>query len=201
MRIPPAKSVNFPLRRPKSVCRVQRGWHKGATSGNTLKAMRYLGVDYGTKRVGLAVTDELEWGAYPLRTLVRSRSLNHDLGEIARIAAKEAVEAIVVGLPVNADGTHGPSAQAAQAFARALGKHTSLPIALHDEFLSSWEAEEALIAQKVSPQKRRAVLDQMAAVQILESFLRTKKEAAAKELPAAMPNPGDSDAPSGGAVG
>jgi putative holliday junction resolvase len=148
--------------------------------------MRYLGVDYGTKRIGLAVTDELEWGASPLRTLVRSRSLNHDLGEIARLAAKEDVKGIVVGLPVNADGTHGPSAVAAQALAKSLGKHTPLPIVMHDEFLSSWEAEEQLIAQDVSRKKRREVIDQMAAVQILESFLRAKKEQASR---AATPPP------------
>lgn len=141
--------------------------------------MRYLGVDYGTKRIGLAITDELEWDAYPLRTVTRSRSLNHDLGEIARLAAKEDVKGIVVGLPVNADGSHGPSALAAQALAKSLGKHTSIPIVMHDEFLSTWEAEEELIAQDVSRKKRREVIDQMAAVQILKSFLRAKQEKAA----------------------
>jgi putative Holliday junction resolvase len=70
--------------------------------------MRYLAVDYGTKRVGLAVCDELEFGRIPLATVTRSRSLNHDLAEIARYAKKEEAEGIVVGLPLNADGSHGP---------------------------------------------------------------------------------------------
>ncbi|GAB4460899.1 MAG: Holliday junction resolvase RuvX [Armatimonadaceae bacterium] len=142
--------------------------------------MRYLAVDYGTRRIGLAVCDELEWGAFPLKTLTRSRSLRHDLGEIARLAAKEEAGGIVVGLPVNADGSHGPSAEAAAQFARSLGKHTDLPIHLHDEFLTTAEAEAELIAADVSRKRRREVIDQMAAVHILESFLRARKEKEAK---------------------
>ena len=138
--------------------------------------MRYLAVDYGTKRVGLAVCDELEFGVYPLATITRSRSLRHDLEEIARRAAKEEIQAIVCGLPVNEDGSHGPSAQAAARFAHSLSRHTPLPIALHDEFLTTFEAEEEMIAADVSRRKRRSVIDQMAAVHILESFLRAKNE-------------------------
>lgn len=138
--------------------------------------MRYLAVDYGTKRIGLAVTDELEFGAYPLRTLVRSRSLRHDLAEIARLAAKEEVKELIVGLPLNADGSRGPAAENAAQFARALQKHTPLPIRLHDEFLTTWEAEQELIEADVSRRRRREVIDQMAAVHLLEAFLRAKKE-------------------------
>lgn len=138
--------------------------------------MRYLAVDYGTKRIGLAVCDELEFGVYPLATIIRSRSLRHDLEEIARRAVKEEIGGIVCGLPVNADGSHGPSAQAAARFAQSLARHTPLPITPHDEFLTTFEAEEELIAADVSRRKRRAVIDQMAAVHILESFLRAKTE-------------------------
>jgi putative holliday junction resolvase len=138
--------------------------------------MRFLAVDYGTKRIGLAVCDELEFGAYPFKTLIRSRSLTHDLGEIARLATVERVGGIVVGLPLNADGSRGPAAENAAAFARSLGKQTALPIHLHDEFLTTAEAEEELIAADVSRKKRRAVIDQMAAVHLLESFLRARKE-------------------------
>lgn len=138
--------------------------------------MRFLAVDYGTKRVGLAVCDELEWGAYPLATLTRSRSLRHDLQEIARHATREEAGSIVVGLPLNADGSHGPAAEAAALFAKSLGRHTSLPITLWDEFLTTFEAEEQLIAADVSRKKRQKVIDQMAAVHLLESFLRARKE-------------------------
>lgn len=138
--------------------------------------MRYLAVDYGTKRVGLAVADDPGLGAYPLTTLQRSRSLNHDLSEIARLANREETSAIVVGLPVNADGTQGPAAQNATQFARSLRKHTPLPIYLFDEFLTTAEAEEELIAADVSRKRRKQVIDQMAAVHLLEGFLRAKRE-------------------------
>lgn len=140
--------------------------------------MRLLGVDYGTKRIGLAVSDELGFGAYPVATLHRSRRLGHDLDQIARYAAREQAGRIVVGLPLNADGSHGPAAEAASAFARALAAHTPLPIVMHDEFLTTWEAEEDLLAADVSRKRRRAVIDQVAAVKILEGFLRAEKERA-----------------------
>ena len=138
--------------------------------------MRYLAVDYGTKRVGLAVSDDLEFGAYPLATIVRSRSLTHDLKEIARLAAKEEAQGIICGLPLNADGSRGPSAEAAARFAESLRKHTPLPIILHDEFLTTWEAQEDLIAADVSRARRKQIIDQVAAVKLLESYLRAKRE-------------------------
>ena len=134
-------------------------------------------MDYGTRRIGLAVCDALGFGAYPLTTLQRSRRLGHDLAEIARLAAREEAEGIVVGLPLNADGTHGPAAEAAAAFARSLAKHTPLPITLWDEFLTTAEAEEELIAADVSRAKRRRVIDQMAAVHLLEGYLRSRQTA------------------------
>lgn len=142
--------------------------------------MRYLAVDYGTRRIGLAVCDELEFGAYPLATITRSRSLHHDLADIARRAEKEEAQGIIVGLPINADGTHGPAAEAATAFSRSLAKHTRLPITLHDEFLTTADAEEELIAADVSRKRRRQVIDQMAAVHLLEAYLRAKQEAKQK---------------------
>ena len=149
--------------------------------------MRYLAVDYGTRRIGLAVCDELEFGAYPLATVTRSRSLPHDLAEIARFAQKEQAGGIVVGLPLNADGSHGPSAEKAAEFSRALRKYTPVPVVLHDEFLSTWEAQEELIAADVSRKKRKSVIDQMAAVHILEGFLRAKRETAAQKKEIAPP--------------
>jgi putative Holliday junction resolvase len=152
--------------------------------------MRYLSVDYGTKRVGLAVGDDPGLGAYPLTTLQRSRSLHHDLGEIVRLAQREETQAIVVGLPVNADGTQGPAAQRATQFARSLQKHTTLTIYLFDEFLTTAEAEEELIAADVSRKKRRQVIDQMAAVHLLEAFFRAKRDGTAgKPLERVEPAP------------
>ena len=138
--------------------------------------MRFLAVDYGTKRIGLAICDELEFGAYPLTTIHRSRSLRHDLGEIVRLATKEQAQGIVVGLPLNADGSHGPSAQAATEFSRALAKQTTLPITLHDEFGTTMDAEEIMLEADLSREKRRGMIDQMAAASLLRSFLRDRAD-------------------------
>jgi putative Holliday junction resolvase len=143
--------------------------------------MRLLALDYGTKRIGVAVSDELAFGAYPLTTIHRSRLLTHDLQEILRIAQKEEVGAIVVGLPLNADGTQGSSAKNAASFAASLGKRTTLPIHLHDEFLTTAEAEEAMISMDVSRKKRRETIDKAAAALILDSYLRAQRERASIE--------------------
>ena len=135
--------------------------------------MRYLAIDFGTRRIGLAVGDDDVKLASPLATVTRSRSLPHDLGEIVRFAEKEKVEAIVVGLPLHADGSESKSSQLAGEFSRALGKRVKMPIHLHDEFLSSADAEEELLALDVSRKKRKEVLDQLAAVHILESYFRS----------------------------
>ena len=142
--------------------------------------MRYLGIDYGSKRIGLATGDDNGFGAFPLLTITRSRSLRHDLAEIARLAEKESAAAIVVGLPVNEDGSQGPSAVAASEFSRALAKHTALPITLHNEYGSTMDAEEILLEADVSRAKRRAKIDQVAAASILRSFLREKEKSVGK---------------------
>ncbi len=103
------------------------------------------------------------------------------MDEIARHAQREQVGRIVVGLPLNADASHGPAAEAACVFARSLARHTPLPIVLHDEFLTTWEAREELLAADVSRKRRRAVIDQVAAVKILEGFLRAEKERASRQ--------------------
>ena len=138
--------------------------------------MRFLGVDYGTRRIGIAAGEDSGYGAYPIATLQRSRRLGHDLAEIARLAAREEADGIVVGLPLNADGSHGPAAEAASAFARSLAKHTPLPITLWDEFLTTAEAEAEMIAADVSRARRRRLIDQMAAVHLLEGFFRARRE-------------------------
>ncbi len=135
--------------------------------------MRYLAIDFGTKRIGLAVGEDNGFGAFPLTTLHRSRSLAHDLGELVRLLEKEQAEAVVVGLPLHADGAESKSSGLVREFVRALSRRTTLPIHLADEFLSSSEAEDELISRDVSRKKRKEVLDQMAAVQILESYLRS----------------------------
>ncbi|HEY7678148.1 MAG TPA: Holliday junction resolvase RuvX [Candidatus Methylomirabilis sp.] len=131
---------------------------------------RVLGVDYGEATIGLAVSDETGLIAQGLRAL-RRRGVGADLETIAGLARDREVGAIVVGHPKNMDGTIGPSAQAAEAFARALGDLTGLPIHLWDERLSTRQAEREMIHAGVRRAKRRAALDVAAATLILQGFL------------------------------
>lgn len=136
--------------------------------------VRLLGVDLGTKRIGIAVTDELGFGAYPRTTLARARSRAEDIAAILAWAEREAAEAIVIGLPLSFQGTKNDWTLHCERFATALGESTSLPIILQDEFLSSQEAQADLIAAGVSRKRRDAVIDQAAAVRILESYLKSQ---------------------------
>jgi putative holliday junction resolvase len=136
--------------------------------------VRLLGVDLGTKRIGIAVADPLGLGAYPRATLARARSRAEDITAILAWAERESVEAIVVGLPLSFQGTKNEWTLHCERFAAALGQATSLPVHLHDEFLSSQDAQQELIAAGVSRKRREAVIDQAAAVQILESYLRSQ---------------------------
>lgn len=140
--------------------------------------MRLLGIDLGTKRVGLAITDELGFGAYPVATFLRGRARIDDINTILRYADKEQAGGIVMGLPLNADGTKGPWAERVEGFTAALASATDLPITLHNEFLSSQEANEEMRAAGVKAKKRQEVIDQAAAVRILESYLARGGEGA-----------------------
>jgi putative holliday junction resolvase len=135
-----------------------------------------MAIDFGTKRIGLAYGDVDDqgktFGAFPLLTVHRTRALSTDILEIGKLATSYETDAFVVGMPLNEDGTPSETAKKVNDFVYSLKKRVELPIYLYDEFLTSQEAEEELIAMDVSRKKRRAVLDQMAAVQILEGFLR-----------------------------
>jgi putative holliday junction resolvase len=136
--------------------------------------VRLLGVDLGTKRIGIAVSDELGFGAYARVTLTRARSRAEDIAAILAWAQRESVEAIVVGLPLSFQGTKNDWTLRCEKFAAALAEATKLPVILHDEYLSSQEAQAELIAAGVSRKQRDVVIDQAAAVQILESYLRSR---------------------------
>ena len=133
--------------------------------------MRYLAVDYGTKRTGLAVCDARETIASPLTVVQGCKDL---IGRIKRIVAAEEIGAVVVGLPLNMDGTEGPQAKLVLAFARELGRQVPVPIHLQDERLSSFEAEQKLDEIGLTRGKRRERLDALAAADILQTFLDRK---------------------------
>lgn len=135
--------------------------------------VRVLGVDLGTKRIGIAVTDAAGFGAYPRVTLARARSRAEDIAAILAWAEREQVERIVLGHPVGFEGNKNDWTLHCERFAAALAEATPLPVVLHDEFLSSQEAHQDLIAAGLSRKKRDQRIDQAAAVRILESYLNS----------------------------
>jgi putative Holliday junction resolvase len=133
--------------------------------------MRYLAIDYGTKRTGLAICDASETIVSPL-TVVHGRE--PVLKKIGAIIEDENVEAIVLGLPLNMDGSEGPQSQIVQKFAETLRDHLHVPIYFQDERLSSFGAEEKLAPANLTKGKMKERLDAVAAAEILEAFLEQK---------------------------
>jgi putative holliday junction resolvase len=129
-----------------------------------------IGLDLGSKTIGVAASDPDRRVAAPVETIARKR-FTLDAQRISSLAAERRAVGYVLGLPVNMDGTEGPRAQATRAFARNFAKLTELPIALWDERLSTAAVERALIAADASRVKRRAVIDQHAATYILQGAL------------------------------
>lgn len=129
-----------------------------------------IGLDLGTKTIGVAASDPDRKLATGVETITR-RNFSADAGRLLSLADERAAVGFVLGLPINMDGSEGPRAQSTRAFARNLGKLTDLPIALWDERLSTAAVERELIAADVSRRKRAAVIDQHAAAYILQGAL------------------------------
>jgi putative Holliday junction resolvase len=131
---------------------------------------RLLGLDLGEKTIGLALSDALLTVATPYDTLKRGK-FSVDVAKIEAIVAKEGIGGLVVGLPLNMDGSHGPSAQSARAFARNLGTQFNLPILLWDERLSTAAVQRDMIAAAASRKRRASAIDKVAAAYILQGAL------------------------------
>ena len=129
-----------------------------------------IGLDLGTKTIGIASSDPDRRIAAPVETIAR-KQFTPDAGRILQLAAARNVVGFVLGLPVNMDGSEGPRAQASRAFARNLAKLTELPITLWDERLSTAAVEREMIAMDMSRARRAEVIDQQAAVFILQGAL------------------------------
>jgi putative Holliday junction resolvase len=129
-----------------------------------------LGLDLGTKTIGVATSDPDRKLAAGVETIARSK-FSADAAALLKLAAERNTVGFVLGLPVNMDGSEGPRAQSTRAFARNFAKLTELPIALWDERLSTAAVERELIAADVSRAKRAAVIDQHAAAFILQGAL------------------------------
>lgn len=140
--------------------------------------MRIVGLDVGERRIGVAVSDATRTLARPLRTL-QTTGLSRDAvavvaAELARLAGEEdGVAAVVVGLPRRLDGRPNEMTPKVEAFAAALGRHTSLSVTLQDERLSSHEAESRLAEREKDWRVRKALLDAAAAAVILQDYLDT----------------------------
>ena len=129
-----------------------------------------IGLDLGTKTIGVATSDPDRRLATAVETIAR-KAFSADAARIRALAAERRAVGFVLGLPVNMDGTEGPRAQSTRAFARNLARLTELPIALWDERLSTAAVERELIAADVSRAKRKAVIDEHAAIFILQGAL------------------------------
>jgi putative Holliday junction resolvase len=129
-----------------------------------------IGLDLGTKTIGVAASDPDRRLAMGVETIKR-KNFSADSARLLALAAERNAAAFVLGLPINMDGSEGPRAQSARAFARNLARVTELPIAFWDERLSTAAVERELIAANASRRKRAAVIDQHAAAYILQGAL------------------------------
>lgn len=137
--------------------------------------MRVLGLDLGSKRIGVAVSDRSGTIATPLVVLRRQSSLRLDHQSIAALVAEEEAEAVVVGLPLNMDGSAGSAAIAAVAEAERLATVVNVPVHVHDERRTTVEADRVLMEQKMRAQARRRVVDKVAAAVMLQSWLDARR--------------------------
>ena len=139
--------------------------------GTLAPEQRLLGLDVGAKTVGLALSDVSLTVATPLET-VRRGKFAEDAGRLRAIIAAEGVGGLIIGLPVEMDGTEGPRCQSVRQFAENLLEHVDLPMAFWDERLSTKAVERVLIEEADMTRKRRAeVIDKMAAAYILQGAL------------------------------
>ena len=129
-----------------------------------------MGLDLGTKTIGVAVSDRLWTVATPLETIKRKK-FGIDAAALADIAKGRDIAGIVLGLPLNMDGSEGPRAQSTRAFARNLAQKTDIPIAFWDERLSTAAVTRTLLEADSSRAKRAEVVDKMAAAYILQGAL------------------------------
>jgi putative Holliday junction resolvase len=139
--------------------------------------MRTLGLDVGTKTIGVAVSDGLGLTAQAVTT-IRRTNIKADLAALAALAREHEASRMVVGLPLNMDGSEGPRAEASRKFAEVAGQTLDMPVEFWDERLSTVAAERTLLEADLSRAKRRQVIDQVAAQFILQGWLDAHTSAA-----------------------
>ena len=142
-----------------------------SVAGERRRAIRALGIDPGSKRIGVAVSDLSGSIASPLVVIQRSKSKQHDLGEIARLAREEEADVIVYGLPLNMDGSMSKAAKTATYEAEQLATLVDVPVEMHDERLTTVSADRSMLDAGMNAQQRRQVVDKVAAAIMLQSWL------------------------------
>jgi len=138
-------------------------------------SMRILAVDPGSRRIGLALSDEEARVALPLETLERGGGADRAAREVAAVARREGAGEIVVGLPLEMDGREGPSARRARRFGEAVGEAAGLPVVMWDERLTTAQASRALREGGVRARDERRIIDQAAATVLLQSYLEARE--------------------------
>ena len=131
---------------------------------------RLAGLDYGTKTIGVSISDTMQTISSGLETIKRTKFKN-DAARLLEIIEEYEIKAIIIGLPLNMDGTEGPRVQSTKAFARNLASITSLPLIFWDERMSTQAAERTLLEADSSRKRRKEVIDKMAATYILQGAL------------------------------
>lgn len=146
-----------------------------------IKNRRFAGLDFGTKTIGVALSDTMQTIATGLETIKRTKFKN-DAARLLEIAEQHEVSAFIIGLPLNMDGTEGPRVQSTKAFARNLANLTNLPLIFWDERMSTRAVERALLEADSSRQRRKEVIDKMAAAYILQGALDRIADIKHKEI-------------------
>ena len=136
---------------------------------------RILGLDLGTKTIGLAISNSSWTIASPVET-IRRKKFTTDVAAMLDFARSENVKGLVMGLPLNMDGSEGPRVQATRAFVRNMRQYSDLPVLYWDERLSSYAAEQAMLEADMSRKKRAGKIDQIAAAIILQGCLDRLRE-------------------------
>lgn len=138
--------------------------------------MRLLGIDLGSKRIGVSVSDRSGTIASPLTVITRGKSQRVDHDEIARLVREEEAEGVVVGLPLNMDGSEGSAAVAARQEVERMTTVVGVPVFLHDERRSTVQADQSMSQRNMNAVDRRAVVDKVAAAFILQSWLDSHRK-------------------------
>jgi putative Holliday junction resolvase len=137
--------------------------------------MRLMGLDYGDKTIGVAVSDELGWTAQGVE-VIRRRTEQADMERLMQIKEQYGVTEAVVGLPKNMNNTIGPRGEICMVFAQSLEQMLHIPVHLWDERLTTVSAQRTLIEADVSRKKRKTVIDKMAAMLILQNYMDSKQK-------------------------